>query len=170
MHDNVVSKLAPRPVAPQTFRSVMGSFPTGVTVITTISGSGDPVGMTVNAITSVSLDPPQLLICLAKSRYTAAAIQFLGKFAVNFLSDDQKDVASIFASNGDEKFSAVRTQIGEQGLPLISGSLAQAECEVIRIIESGDHLIFIGEVMSGTFHDGMPLVFFRRNYGAWTAA
>jgi flavin reductase (DIM6/NTAB) family NADH-FMN oxidoreductase RutF len=162
MHDNVVSKLAPRPVAPQTFRSVMGSFPTGVTVITTISGSGDPVGMTVNAITSVSLDPPQLLICLAKSRYTAAAIQFLGKFAVNFLSDDQKDVASIFASNGDEKFSAVRTQI--------SGSLAQAECEVIRIIESGDHLIFIGEVMSGTSHDGMPLVFFRRNYGAWTAA
>ena len=169
MHDQVAT-LDRRPVPPQTFRSVMGSFPTGVTVITTVSETGGPVGMTVNAITSVSLDPPQLLICLAKSRYTAAAIKACGKFAVNFLSDDQKDVAGIFASSADEKFSTVRTETGDLGLPLIADSLALAECEVSSVIDSGDHLIFIGEVVSGTSKDGMPLVFFRRNYGAWTAA
>lgn len=169
MHDHIAT-LAPRPVPPQLFRSVMGSFPTGVTVITTLSETGTPVGMTVNAITSVSLEPPQLLICLARSRYTASAIRFSGKFAVNFLSDDQKNVASIFASNADEKFSTVRTHCGALGLPLIADSLALAECEVCKVVDSGDHLIFIGEVVSATSKDGMPLVFFRRNYGAWTAA
>lgn len=169
MQDNIAT-LKPQPVPSQLFRSVMGSFPTGVTVITTISETGSPVGMTVNAITSVSLDPPQLLICLAKSRYTAAAIQSQGKFAVNFLSDDQKEIASIFASNVDEKFSSVITEPSELGVPLISDSLAQAECEVRNVIDSGDHLIFIGEVVRAKAQDGMPLVFFRRNYGAWTAA
>lgn len=167
---NSADSVMPHPVPAQLFRSVMGSFPTGVTVITTVSKGGLPVGMTVNAITSVSLDPPQLLICLGKNRYSAEAIKSCGKFAVNFLSNDQKDVASIFASSTEEKFSTVDYHNGPLGLPLISDSLAIAECEVSSIIDSGDHLIFIGDVVNGNATDGMPLVFFRRNYGVWKAA
>ncbi|WP_127519825.1 flavin reductase family protein [Mesorhizobium sp. Z1-4] len=165
-----VNGTSPQPVPSQLFRSVMGSFPTGVTVITTVAETGGPVGMTVNAITSVSLEPPQLLICLAKSRYTASAIQSCGRFAVNFLSNDQKEVAGIFASNAEQKFSTVGYHEGVLDLPLINGSLAIAECEVSNVIDAGDHLIFIGEVVSGRATDGMPLVFFRRNYGIWKAA
>jgi flavin reductase (DIM6/NTAB) family NADH-FMN oxidoreductase RutF len=156
-------------MTPQFFRSVMGSFPTGVTVVTTTSGDGDPVGMTVNAITSVSLDPPQLLICLAKSRYTAAAIRLNGAFVVNFLGEDQKGIASTFASNIATKFNEVSTHKGRLGIPMISDSLALAECEVRDVIDANDHMIFIGEVVGGKAGDGMPLVFFRRNYGTWAA-
>lgn len=166
MH-NDASVTTSHAVPSQLFRSVMGSFPTGVTVITTVADAGSPVGMTVNAITSVSLEPPQLLVCLAKNRYTAAAIQSCGRFAVNFLSNAQKDIAGVFASSVEEKFNCVRYHTGMLDLPLIDESLAIAECEVSRVIDSGDHLIFIGDVVNGTANDGMPLVFFRRNYGNW---
>jgi len=169
MHDHANASPA-QLVQSQLFRSVMGSFPTGVTVITTVSETGRPVGMTVNAITSVSLEPPQLLICLARHRYTAAAIQSSGRFAVNFLSNDQKEIAAIFASSAEDKFNAVGYRSGALELPLINDSLAIAECEVSSVMDSGDHLIFIGDVVSGTATDGMPLVFFRRNYGIWKAA
>ncbi len=166
---NAAMSTATGQVPPHLFRSVMGSFPTGVTVITTTSEKGTPIGMTVNAITSVSLDPPQLLICLAKSRFTAAAIQENGRFGVNFLSDDQKQVAAVFASSAPEKFTGIKIRTGDLGVPLIEGSLARAECRVAKTVESGDHLIFIGDVLGAEAADGMPLIFFRRDYGKWEA-
>lgn len=164
-----ILNFTPQPVSPGVFRSVMGSFPTGVTVVTARDADGAPLGLTVNAITSVSLDPPQLLICLAKHRYTATAVRETGKFAVNFLGRDQQDVAALFASQAEAKFDTINARRGELDLPLIPGSLAQAECSVRSIVEAGDHLIFIGEVVAGTVSDGQPLMFYRRNYGAWCA-
>lgn len=158
-----------RPVTPAVFRSVMGSLPTGVTVITASDTDGVPLGLTVNAITSVSLDPPQLLICLAAERHTALTIRKTRKFAVNFLGAHQKDIATLFATSTESKFDSIMTHRGMLGLPLITGSLALAECEVSSIVESGDHLIIIGKVTAGTAGDGMPLLFFRRNFGAWNA-
>lgn len=146
------------------FRSVMGSFPTGVTIITTNAEDGTDVGMTVNAITSVSLEPPQLLICLAKSRFTAQAIADCGSFAVNFLSNDQQEVAGLFATNSPEKFKHVEVERGMLGMPLITDSLARAECRVNRMIEAGDHTIFIGDVVTGAAVEGQPLIYFRSGY------
>lgn len=155
------------PVSSLTFREIMGSFPTGVAVITTRSIEGRPVGLTANAVSSVSLDPPQLLVCIARSRYTARAIEDTGAFAVNFLSKSQQQLAELFASPAPDKFDGTKILEGKLGLPLIAGALAQAECKVTKAVDAGDHLIFIGLVHHGRAQRGVPLMFFRRNYGEW---
>lgn len=156
-------------VSSAAFREIMGSFPTGVTVITARDAAGDPVGLTANAVSSVSLDPPQLLICLGRDRFTARTISDSGRFAVNFLGSDQQAVAERFASRLDDKFSGLAVAEGELGVPLIAGALAYAECHVMKTIETGDHLIFVGLVRRGEVGGGVPLMFFRRHYGEWPA-
>jgi flavin reductase (DIM6/NTAB) family NADH-FMN oxidoreductase RutF len=150
-----------------TFRRIMSSFPTGVTVVTTRGADGDPVGLTANAVSSVSLAPPQLLVCLGESRHTATIIRESRKFAVSFLSYEQRWIAERFASAKHDKFSGVAVAEGSLGLPLIEGALATAECILARHMEAGDHVIFVGSVCSGKAIEGKPLMFFQREYGTW---
>lgn len=158
---------ASREVSSVAFREVMGSFPTGVTVITTISAEGQPVGLTANAVSSVSLNPPQLLICLGRDKFTTKAILGCQAFAVNFLAREQVGIAQRFASAVPDKFSGVDHGFGWNDIPVIKGSLAVAECEVQRTIEAGDHIIFVGLVRNGTASAGDPLMFFRKEYAGW---
>ena len=157
-------------VSSAAFREIMGSFPTGVTVITTLSAEGHPVGLTANAVSSVSLNPPQLLVCLGQDRFTAQAVAAQGRFAVNFLGHDQQAIAELFASRAADKFAGLAVTEGELGVPLIDGALAYAECQVMKMIETGDHRIFVGLVLRGEAGGGVPLMFFRRHYGEWPSA
>jgi flavin reductase (DIM6/NTAB) family NADH-FMN oxidoreductase RutF len=154
-------------VGAEDFRRIMSSFPTGVTVITTFDEKGANVGLTANAVSSVSLTPPQLLVCLGVDKYTAAAIRKCGVFAVNFLSAEQRWIAEQFASSKEDKFSGLEIERGELNLPLIKGAIAIAECQLERLIEAGDHLIFIGAVRAGRAEAGNPLMYFKREFGAW---
>jgi flavin reductase (DIM6/NTAB) family NADH-FMN oxidoreductase RutF len=149
------------------FREIMGSFPTGVTVITTLDEAGRPIGLTASAVSSVSLSPPQLLICLGSDRYTARAVTSRGRFVVNFLGGDQQAVAERFARHADDKFAGLPVRAGEDGLPLIEGALAHAECVVTKAMPAGDHTVFVGLVVRGTAGQGAPLMYFRRHYGEW---
>jgi flavin reductase (DIM6/NTAB) family NADH-FMN oxidoreductase RutF len=150
-----------------TFRRIMSSFPTGVTVVTTRGSNGEPIGLTANAVSSVSLTPPQLLVCLGRERFTSAAMRSHGAFAINFLAHEQLWIAERFASRSDDKFAGITIAEGALSLPLIEGALATAECMVERQIEAGDHIIFIGSVRSGEAKDGKPLMFFQSEYGTW---
>jgi flavin reductase (DIM6/NTAB) family NADH-FMN oxidoreductase RutF len=154
-------------VSSAAFREVMGSFPTGVTVITTLADDGTPIGLTANAVSSVSLNPPQLLICLGREKYTAKAILSHQAFAVNFLARAQVDIAQRFASAVQDKFAGVEHAKGWKDIPVITGALAVAECEVQRTIDAGDHIIFVGLVRRGVASTGDPLMFFRKEYAGW---
>ena len=149
------------------FREIMGSFPTGVTIITARGTEGQRVGLTANAVSSVSLAPPQLLICLGRDRFTSQVITESGRFGVNFLDRGQQAVAERFASRMNDKFAGLAVREGSHGVPLIAGALAHAECSVVKTLEAGDHLVFIGLVTQGSARNGVPLMFFRRTYGEW---
>lgn len=164
--------LSPDPAVAETvssaeFREIMGSFPTGVTVVTTLDEEGKPIGLTASAVSSVSLSPPQLLICLGSERYTARSVAARGRFVVNFLGGDQQAVAERFARHADDKFAGLPVRTGEDGLPLIEGALAHAECVVTKAVPAGDHTVFVGLVVRGTAGAGSPLMYFRRHYGEW---
>lgn len=149
------------------FRRIMSSFPTGVTVVTTLGDNGVSVGLTANAVTAVSLTPPQLLVCLGRDRYTCQAARERGAFAVNFLDHSQRWIAERFASGAPDKFADTEIFAGRLGLPLIAGALAHAECVIDKQIDAGDHMILIGCIRAGEAADGRPLMFYRREYGAW---
>lgn len=156
---------APSPASPEAFRAIFGAFPTGVTIVTCIDSADRPVGMTVSAVSALSLDPPQLLICLQHGKYTLDAIRTSGTFGVNFLSETQADLSGRFASSRFDKFTDVSWSRGETlGVPGFDGALAVAECRVSEIITSGDHDIVIGTLASGTSTAGNALVYWNRGY------
>jgi flavin reductase (DIM6/NTAB) family NADH-FMN oxidoreductase RutF len=155
------------PVSPIAFREIMGSFPTGVTVVTCVDAAGRPIGLTANAVSSVSIAPPQLLVCIGKDRFTAKAIQAHGASAVHFLDHRQEHIAQRFASHEPDKFAGLDIRQGLRGLPLLPDVLACAECALRSAVEAGDHLVFIGMVLRGEATQGDPLMYFRRSYGSW---
>jgi 3,4-dihydroxy-2-butanone 4-phosphate synthase len=148
-------------------RDVMGHFATGVSVVTARDESGAPVGTTANAVSSVSLDPPLLLACLANNSETLAAIRATGRFAINILADDQRHHSDRFAKKGE----AVRTHEvdfddHELGVPILPGALATIACEVEAIHPAGDHQIVVGEARH-LYHrepGTQPLLFYRGSY------
>ncbi|GAA2130463.1 flavin reductase family protein [Nocardioides bigeumensis] len=149
----------------ESFRAVFGTFPTGVTIVTCSDHMGLPVGMTVSAVTALSLDPPQLLVCLQRGKYTLDAICESGRFGVNFLCDDQSLLSARFASNRFDKFTGVSWTPGyHTGAPRLDGVLAFAECVVQDIVESGDHQIVIGTMVAGRSREGSALVYWNRAY------
>jgi 3-hydroxy-9,10-secoandrosta-1,3,5(10)-triene-9,17-dione monooxygenase reductase component len=148
---------------PLEFRRVMGHFPTGVTVLTTVDG-GRRHGMTANAITSVSLDPVLILVCLAREARTGLAIQRARRFAVNFLREDQEEVSRRFARPGEDRFEGLAVQEDESGLPLLPGATAHLVCRVTEIVTAGDHDIVIAEVERARANGGNPLVFHLGGY------
>ena len=127
-------------------RNAMGLFATGVTIITTKDASGKPFGLTANAFSSLSLDPPMLLICVDKGVDCYACFDESKVFAVNFLSLAQEELSTRFATKGIEKFEGLSYSVGELGVALLDGALAHFECTVAHAHEGGDHTIYLGEV------------------------
>ena len=161
------------PVDPQEYRSIIGTFATGVTVIT--SAAGDELqGMTANAVTSLSLDPVMLLICVDKGSHTHDVLDRGGVFAVNILGEHQEDISRLFAKRGEPEIGSLRGQPfrrGETGAPILEDCLAFMECRVRSVLDGGDHSIFLGEVVNESMvSEGRPLVFFRGKYRALTEA
>ena len=151
-----------------TFRQVLGHFATGVTVITA-AGSDGPVGLAVNSFTSVSLDPPLVAFCAARSSSTWPSIQEAGHFCVNIIAEDQEDVCRVFASKGADRFTTVGwRKATHSGAPVLEQELAWIDCEIDAEHDAGDHIIVVGRVQEvGVERDGKPLVFFRGGYGRY---
>jgi 3-hydroxy-9,10-secoandrosta-1,3,5(10)-triene-9,17-dione monooxygenase reductase component len=155
------------PADPRMLRTVLGRFATGVTVVTTTTPDGEPVGMTVNSFTSVSLDPPLVLFCVARRSCLYPAFATTKAFAVNILRESQRAVSSRFASPGFDRFDATPKQVSKTGVPLLESALAIIECATHQRIAAGDHDIIIGRVLaldvpSETVSD--PLLFFAGSY------
>lgn len=149
------------------FRRVMGSFAGGVTIVTTLDQDGTPRGFTASGMTSLSLDPRLLLVCVSIRSATLTAIQQRSGFVVNILADSQRELAQRFASRLPDKFAGVRWEPGTTGVPVLAGSLAHAECRVYGLRDGGDHQIILGEVISAAAGDAVPLLYFRGHYGVY---
>ncbi len=158
------------PLDTPAFRSLMGAFPTGVVIVTTIDPEGAPKGLTTQAFISVSVDPPLLLVGMDKTSRTLHALLATKAFVVNFLAAGRGDLATRFASKGDDKFAGVawRPSIAAKGAPILANdSAAYAECLVTQTIEAGDHWLLVASVEDGAVLSGTPLMYYRRTYAAW---
>jgi flavin reductase (DIM6/NTAB) family NADH-FMN oxidoreductase RutF len=151
-------------LAADDFKGVIGHFVSGVAVITTCDG-GNWLGTTASAVTSLSLEPPMLLVCMNRNSGTGQAITRTNRLAVNVLAEDQAALAKRFATKAPDKFTAVAGVVGRLGQPLISNALAQLECEVTQGVEAGTHVVFFAEVVSATASKGFPLAYFRGEFG-----
>lgn len=151
-------------VDPAHFRSVMGNFATGVTVVTAAGPSG-PVGMTANAVASLSLDPLLLLVAFDNGARTLTVVRERRRFGVNVLAAGQQELAHLFASKApeDAKFADVPHTVHD-GIPVIDGTLAWVGCRLERLVDGGDHTIGIGAVESAEAGEGRPLLWFRGGY------
>jgi flavin reductase (DIM6/NTAB) family NADH-FMN oxidoreductase RutF len=150
---------------PRTLRDALGCFATGVTVVTCLDGDGQPAGLTANSFTSVSLDPPLLLVCVAKRAASARALTRASHFAVNVLQTHQQPASIRFAAKGEDRFGATPWSPGEFGPPVLRDSLGVFECGAHAVHEGGDHHIVVGEVLRASFDAGLdPLLYFRGRY------
>ena len=146
------------------FRDVLGRFCTGVTVVTSMS-QGEPVGMTCQSFSSVSLDPPLVLFCPAKGSRAWPRMQRAGFFCVNLLSHDQLELSNGFAAKGADKFAGVSWRPSATGAPLLDGVLGWVDCTIYAVHEAGDHYVVIGRVMDlGVEEAPHPLLFYRGRY------
>ena len=152
-------------VAPDDFRRVLGHFATGVTIITTTDGEKRPTGLTVSAFCSVSLDPPQILVCIDHKSQSYPALRDGDRFAVNILSSEHESVSRRFATTRLDKFEGVPFTPGVLGVPLIDGALAQLECRTVSRHVEGDHTILVGRVEEAHNAAGEPLLYYRGKYG-----
>jgi len=148
------------------FRRVLGHFATGVAVVAARAEGGPPSGLTANAIASVSLDPPLVLVCVEHTADTHDVIAEAGAFAISVLREDQESVARRFAAEDSVgKFEGVAHGSDVTGAPILADALAWIDCRLHASHEGGDHTIFVGEVVGGDAGRGVPLTFFRGGYG-----
>lgn len=153
-------------VSPDEFRSALGAFASGVTVVTAKGEGGRPAGVTVSAFSSLSLEPPLVLFCLDKRTAALDAFVAGSHFVVNVLAEDQSAVANGFASPEPDRFAGVNVTLGTSGCPVLSGAAATLECRRTAVHDGGDHLIIVGEVERAA-HDATktPLLYGRGRYG-----
>ena len=153
-------------IEPRDFRNTVGCFATGVTIITTIDSEGNPIGLTANSFTSLSLDPPMVLFCLDRNVASFDEFQMGGHFAVNILSTSQQDISNRFAKSGPEKWEGCEFSSWDTGSPIFPGCLASMECDVTSIIDGGDHVIVLGKVIRMERDDefSKPLLYFLGCY------
>jgi flavin reductase (DIM6/NTAB) family NADH-FMN oxidoreductase RutF len=150
------------------FKAIMSSFPSGVTVVTTMDPDGQPCGTTVSAFISLSADPPLLAVSLAANSHTLAAIKSSGYFATHILAQDNENVARHFAQPGSEFTYAWRPSVHAGGVPVLqSGIAALAECSVDRIVSAGDHDLVIGLIHDGSRYRARPLIYHGRQFSGW---
>ncbi len=165
--DRYLSEMPPAPISEtdrRALRDVFGAFATGVTVITTLQDDGTPRGFTANSFTSVSLDPPIVLVCIAKTAHSCTTFTDASHFAINVLHEDQKGASGLFASRDPDKFDQVSWHGGAAAMPLLDGALATIVCAQEKVVNAGDHVILLGRVIDHTATSGSPLGYFRGNY------
>jgi flavin reductase (DIM6/NTAB) family NADH-FMN oxidoreductase RutF len=155
---------AAEPFDPRDFRSALGTFATGVTIVTIAAPEGTPIGLTCNSFSSVSLSPPLVLWSLSLRSPNLPKFLQAPIFAINVLAADQVELARRFAQSRADKFERVAYRRGSGGVPLIENTAAQLECRNETRYYSGDHVIFIGHVLGYTWRDCVPLVFCRGRY------
>jgi|HubBroStandDraft_1064217.scaffolds.fasta_scaffold640485_1 flavin reductase (DIM6/NTAB) family NADH-FMN oxidoreductase RutF len=146
-------------------RRALGQFPTGVALVTASDAEGNPVGVLVNSFTSLSLDPPLVLWCLAASSRSAQVLRSASSFAVNLLAADQRQMLELASRPPQQRFDGVTHVRGAAGAPLIEGAAAQFECETISIHPGGDHSIIVGRICRYRRRDAEPLAFLAGRYG-----
>ncbi|MGH7278111.1 MAG: flavin reductase family protein [Candidatus Rokuibacteriota bacterium] len=151
-------------IASDDFRRVLGHFATGVTLVTTCDADARPTGLTASAFTSVSLDPPLVLVCVDHKSQSFPALAEMRRFAINILRGDQEHLARRFASTRLDKFDGVAFRVSDLQLPLIEHALAHIECLTVSAHAEGDHTIFVGRVERAQAAGGEPLLYYRGHY------
>lgn len=154
-------------IDPKSFRALMGSFATGITVVTT-NNNGNLHGLTANGVSSLSLDPMLFIVCVAKRANAHAEMEASSHFGVSILAADQEAISNTFASSSPAEPDTLRGvpfHTGESGAPLIDGALSYIECERTGMLDGGDHTIFVGKVIAGEIvSDAAPLLYFKGGY------
>jgi len=150
---------------PRVLRSAFGAFATGVAIVTTTDVDGQPVGLTANSFTSVSLDPPLVLFCLDRRSSNLERFRRSAVFGINVLSSHQQEVSSRFVARGEDRFAGIAWELRASGVPVIEGAAASFECERHSICDGGDHLVFLGRVLRFSFQPRRePLLYFQGRY------
>ena len=154
-------------IDPSQFRRVMGHFAAGVAVVTTLRDDGLPAGLTVSAISSVSLNPTLVLVCVDRASESHRSLQGSGVFAINVLEEGEGEtLARRFGTSlGDDKFTGVAFHPERTGAPVLDSALAWLDCRVRDAHPAGDHTIFVGEVEAAETREGTPLLYYRGGYG-----
>lgn len=152
------------PADPVQFRQLLGRFATGVTVVTTLDPQGRPAGMTASSVSSVSLQPPLLLVCVGHQADFHPIICAAPRFAINVLAADQEHLSRHFATANGDRFAGVRYRKGPHDIPLLEGVVAHLLCDRWGQHEAGDHTVFFGLVTGGETFDRPPLLYFRSGY------
>jgi flavin reductase (DIM6/NTAB) family NADH-FMN oxidoreductase RutF len=153
-------------VSAEDFRRACGRFATGVTVATVLDAGGTPHGLTVSSFTSVSLDPPLVLICLGHAVTMIESFRAASHFGLNVLSAQQRNLSDRFARKGYDRFNGLPWERGATGVPLLPGVLAQIECATHQRFPSGDHDIFVGKMVAAKVVEGDPLLYYASAYRA----
>ncbi len=146
------------------FRRISGHWVTGVAVVTTIDKAGNPLGLTMNGLTSLSLSPPRFLVCLDNGSETLAALRISEIFCINFLHRDQQALSSLFATKNANKFSGVEWTKGVTGAPILGGAIGHMELRLSQLLCGDDHQIAIGEAVAADARAEEPLVYFNGKY------
>ncbi len=149
-------------------RDAFGCFATGITVVSTVNGSGEFFGLTANSFSSLSLDPPLVLFCLDYKALSFDAFQKTSHFVVNVLGEGQEDLSAHFARSSPDKWNGVAYETWQTGCPVLPDTIAALECHTVARHEGGDHLIIIGQVERMRYEDGeaRPLLYYKGRYGA----
>lgn len=155
------------PISSIQFREALGRFSSGVTVVTVASGS-EKTGLTVSAFSSVSLNPPLVLVCIDKRSPSIDMIHRVKAFAVNILTDEQAAVSNQFASKTVDKFEGITHSSGPLGQPLLNNALVRMECSLWNAVDAGDHIVFFGQIESSEVNEDLqPLLYYRGQYGSF---
>src|SRR5215216_1043268 len=156
-------------IDPRDFRNALGTYATGVTIITAMTDDGKPYGLTCNSFASVSLNPPLVLWSLGTFSQGMGIFQNVGHFAVNVLGASQQALATKFARSSDDKFVGVEWTPGLGNAPLLADSIANFQCRAANRYYGGDHVIFLGAVEAYAYNRQEPLLFARGSFGRFTA-
>ena len=145
-------------------RQALGSFPTGVTVVSCLDKNKNPLGFTANSFTSVSLDPQLISICIDKESFNIDSFSITKHFAVSVLSEDQQSISTTFATPNEDRFQNVEWRTEDTGSPIIENAVAWFDCNTRQVIDAGDHLILIGEIIAFDSSPKTHLMYLRGNY------
>jgi len=165
---SVTESMTDHPITAEAFRRACGQWATGVSIVTTADKAGAPFGLTMNAVTSLSLDPPMFLVCVDKGSDTLAPMLESRVFCVNVLTRQQEALSNRFAKKGHDKFEGVAWSTGASGAPLLAETLISIDCRVRDVFEGGDHMICCGEVCDIVANDSVDaeaLLYYGGRYG-----
>ncbi|MEP7324709.1 MAG: flavin reductase family protein [Gemmatimonadota bacterium] len=151
-------------VEPARFRQLLGHFATGVTVVTATGPDGKPVGMTANTLTSISLQPPLISVCIDHAADMFQIMEQTGAFTVNILAADQEAISRRFAEQSSNRFDGLGFEPSPHGGVVLKGAIAYLECEPVSRVPAGDHTIYVARVVGGETFEGEPLLYYRGGY------